>query len=163
MNNPFSNVLTKARSLLFVVLFALTISCEDWTPQADGYYIVDGKRYNVHIMAIYGATFPQPSNNNIEVVLQGAPAYNIVMFVTVPTNTLSDGTYHVSYSYEPLGINSMSILRGNTSEYISSDIDSEGNMTVKTSGRHYEMDFNGKIQNHTVEIHYSGLVSIDVR
>jgi hypothetical protein len=143
-----------------LLLLLLIMSCQEWTPQADGYYVIDGKRYNVHIMAIYGATFPEPSNNNIEVILEGAPAYNIVMFVSVPANTLSEGTYHVSYGYEPLGINSISILRGNTSEDITSDVNSEGNMTVKVSNRNYVMDFNGKIKGRTVQIHYSGLVSI---
>ena len=147
----------KFRTLLFP--FLLIMSCEEWTPPADGYYIVDGKRYNVHIMAIYGATFPSSSNNNIEIILQGAPAYNVVMFVSVPGNTLSAGTYHVSWGYEPLGINSISILRGNTSDTMTSDIDSEGNMIVEVSGRNYVMDFTGKIQGRSVQMHYSGLVS----
>lgn len=145
---------------LVLLPFLFIISCQEWTPQAEGYYIIDGKRYNVHIMAIYGETFPQPSNNNIQVVLQGAPAYNVVMYVSVPANTLSEGAYHVSYGYEPLGINSISILCGNTTEVITSDINSEGNMTVDVSGRNYVMDFSGKIEGRTVQIHYSGLVSI---
>lgn len=149
----------KFKSLLLLA-FLFVMSCEEWTPQADGYYIIDGKRYNVHIMAIYGETFPGPSNNNIEVILQGASAFNVVMFVTVPSNTLSSGTYHVSYGYEPLGINSISILRGNISEDITSDQDSEGNMTVDVAGRNYVMDFNGKIKGRTIQMHYSGLVSI---
>lgn len=150
---------TTFRNLL-LLLFLLTISCQEWTPQADGYFVVDGKRYNVHIMVIHSAIFPQPSNNNIEVTLQGAPAYNVSMFVSVPLNTLSEGTYHVSYGYEPMGINWIRFLRGNTSEDITSDINSEGKMTVKVSGRDYVMDFNGKIMGHTVQIHYAGLVSI---
>jgi hypothetical protein len=158
-NDLRSTFATKVRNLLIFPFF-LMVSCQEWTPQADGYYMIDGKRYNVHIMAIYRATFPQSSNNNIEVILQGAPAYNVRMFVSVPANTLSEGTYHVSYGYEPLGINSISVLRGNTSEDITSDINSEGNMTVEVSGRNYVMDFNGIIKGHTVQIHYAGLVSI---
>jgi hypothetical protein len=159
MSNFIYKIFIKSRNLL-LFSFLLAMSCEEWTPQADGYYIIDGKRYNVHIMAIYRATFPEPSNNNIEVILQGASAYNVVMFVSVPANTLSAGTYHVSYGYEPLGINSISILRGNISEVITSDINSEGNMTVEVSGQNYVMDFNGKIKGRTVQIHYAGLVSI---
>lgn len=159
MNTSMSLLTAKLRNLL-PVLVLLLISCEEWTPQADGYYIVDNKRYNVHIMAVYKATFPQPSNNNIEVILQGASAYNVTMFVSVPANTLSEGTYHVSYGYEPLGINWISILRGSTSGSITSDINSEGNMTVEVSGQNYVMDFSGKISGHTVQIHYSGLVSL---
>ena len=150
---------TKFKSVMLMSFF-LILSCEEWTPQADGYYIIDGKRYNVHIMSIYGETFPGASNNNIRVTLQGAPAYNVSMFVSVPSNTLSQGNYHVSYGYEPLGINWISILRGNTSEGITTDIDSEGNMTVEMSGRNYVMDFNGKIKGRTVQMHYSGLASV---
>lgn len=153
------NFVAKFRNLV-LLSFVFIMSCQEWTPQADGYYIIDGKRYDVHIMAIYGETFPQPSNNNIRVTLQGAPAYNVVMYVSVPANTLSEGTYHVSYGYEPLGINWISILRGNTSEDITSDINSEGNMTVEVSGSNYVIDFNGKIKDLTVQIHYSGLISI---
>jgi hypothetical protein len=157
--SPVSSGIAKLSNLLLLI-FILFISCQDeWTPEADGYYIVDSKRYKVHIMAIYSDPFPQSSNNNIEVVLQGASAYNVVMFVTVPSNTLSKGTYHVSYGYEPLGINSISFLRGNLAEDITSDINSEGTMTVDVSGRNYTMDFKGTVKGRTVEIHYAGLVA----
>lgn len=157
--DKFTNSFCKLKNFHWII-FLLFISCQEWTPQADGYYIIDGKRYNVHIMAILGASFPQSSNNNIQVILQGASAFNVSMFVTVPTNTLSNGNYHVSYGYEPNGINWIRFLRGNTSEDITSDIDSEGNMAVSISGQNYVMDFSGKIKGHTVQIHYAGLVSV---
>jgi len=153
-----STFIEKFRNLV-VLPFLFIMSCQEWTPQADGYYTIDGKRYNVHIMAISGPTFPQPSNNNIQVILQGAPAYNIVMVVFVTSTTLSAGTYHMFDGNEPLGINSISILRGNLSENITSDNNTEGTMKVEISGRNYVMDFNGKIRGRTVQIHYSGMVS----
>jgi hypothetical protein len=160
MNNSISPLKKRIRALMLFALFLLFMACEEFTPAADGYYVVDGKRYDVHIMAIYKEVFPQSSGNNIEVILQGAPAYNIVMFVSVPSNTLSEGDYHISYGYEPFGINSFSLLRGNTSQTISSDINSEGTMTVDITGSDYLMDFDGQIGGHSVQIHYSGLVSI---
>jgi hypothetical protein len=158
-NNLILSMAKKVRNLILFPLLLL-IGCEEWTPEADGYYIIDGKKYNVHIMSIYGAAFPQPSGNNIEVTLQGAPYYNITMFVSVPLNTLSEGTYHISWGYELLGINSIGLLSGNTSEYITNDINSEGTLTVEISGQNYVMDFNGQIGGHPVQIHYSGLVSV---
>ncbi len=139
---------------LLLLLFLLIMSCQEWTPQADGYYVIDGKRYNVHIMAI--RSYPQYSNSNIELILQGARAYNVLMYVSVPGSILKDGTYQLSYN-SLMRINWISILRGNTTEEITSNNNSEGNMTVKVSGLHYVMDFNGKISGHTVQIHYSGL------
>jgi hypothetical protein len=124
---------------------------------ADGYYVVDGKRYNVHIMAVYGAAFPSQSANNIEVTLQGAPSFNVTMFLTSPGNTLAAGDYHVSWGYELRGINSLNVRYGG-SEF-SANQSSVGNMTVETSGNHYIMDFDGNIQGHKVQIHYSGLIA----
>ncbi len=157
--NKLTNIVTKPENYLWII-FLIFMSCEEWTPQADGYFVIDGKRYNVHIMTIYGDPFPQPSNNNIHVTLQGAPSFNVSMFVTVPSNTLSEGNYHVSDGYVRFGINSIKFFRGNMAEDITSDANSEGDMTVEITGQNYVMEFSGKIKGRVVQIHYAGLVAV---
>jgi hypothetical protein len=136
------------------------MSCQDWTPEADGYYIIDGKRYKVHIMSIYNDPFASPSNttNETEITLQGAPYYNVTLFVRSPSVTLTAGTYKVSYFVDDPVRVSLSMIAGNSTT-IGMDGNSSGEMTIKISGNSYTLDLNGKLQGKTVQIHYSGLVA----
>jgi hypothetical protein len=151
-NSPVFKTFKKILTLL--VLLAV-VSCEEWTPAADGYFVVNHKRYPVHIMVIYKDT-----NYNPEIVLQGAPYVNATMFVSTSSSTLTKGTYGLSAPfYEPMSINSLNLRYGKTSPEINADKDSEGSMTVEVSGINYVLDFKGTIGGYPVEIHYSGLVS----
>jgi hypothetical protein len=143
---------------LFLLSFLLSISCQEWTPEADGRYVIDGNTYKVHVMVIYPSVYPMPSNNNIEVTLQGPSGYNVVFRVTVPGNTLAETTYHISNGIEPLGINYIQLLYGAGNEIIS-DPDSEGTMTVGITDKNYVLNFEGEIAGHSIEIFYSGLVA----
>jgi len=145
----------KAHRSLLLFLFLLSMSCQEWTPEAEGYFVIDGKRYNIHLMVI--KTFP--FSNGIEVLLQGAPAFYVDMIVSVPAKTLNEGTYKVSYGYYPSGISWMSMLRGATSEQITTDSNSEGSMTVEVAGENYVLNFNGKIGGRTIQFYYSGLAA----
>jgi hypothetical protein len=147
----------KLRNLLLILLLTI-VSCQEWTPEADGHYTVDGKDYKVHIMYIDEAS--SGTNNNISVTWQGASGYNVRMFVSVAERSLAAGTYQVTWGYAPMGINSISILRGNTNDMINNDSNSMGTMTVEKTGSHYRLDFSGTIGGRSVKIYYNGLASI---
>ena len=154
-------VIVKVKGILYLLILFIVVSCEDWTPQADGYFIIGTTRYPVHIMVIYPDNYASATANyNPEIVLQGAPYVNVTMFVTTTSRTLPEGTYGLSAPYyEPSGINSLNLRYGSGSAEISADEDSEGTMTVEVSGKNYVLNFDGQIQGRTVQIHYSGLVS----
>jgi hypothetical protein len=153
--NTWRNIIARAYRSLLPFLFLLIMSCEEWTPEAEGYYVIDGKRYNIHVMVI--KTYP--FSNSIEILLQGAPAFYVDMIVSVPAKALNEGTYDLSYGLSPSLISWMSILRGNIFEEITSASNSEGSMTVKMAGDNYVLNFDGKLGGSTVQFYYSGLAA----
>ncbi len=153
--NTWRNIIAKAHRSLLPFLFLLIASCEEWTPEAEGYYVIDGKRYNIHVMVI--KTYP--FSNSVEILLQGAPKFYVDLIVSVPAKTLNEGTYDLTYGLSPSLISWMSILRGNVFEEITSASNSEGNMTVNLAGENYVLNFNGKIGGHPVQFYYSGLAA----
>lgn len=144
--------------LAFVSLVMVT-SCEKWTPQADAYYVVDGKRYPLDLLVTYQPPDLQPTG--VQLVFTGAPGYNITTSVNNSSGELVEGTYVVTRQNLPLTINGFEINRGDRlpeiqSYYNQSD---EGQMTVTISGSTYTLDFSGQIDSHDLQIYYSGLIS----
>jgi hypothetical protein len=135
-------------------------SCSEFTPEADAYFTVDGKRYDQYVMIVDDPEFPNPVQNGITVFTQGASGYNVTMGVIVPGTTLVAGTYDVSYfPVEASTINSFSIYRNNKESSINLDSESTGSMTVSASGNNYKMDFTGTIQGHAITVHYDGIIA----
>jgi hypothetical protein len=151
------NIIVKAQRGLPLFLFLLIMSCQEWTPEAEGYYEVDGKRYNIHLMQIN----TYPISTNLELILQGAPAFYVQVFVWVPDKKLSAGDYNFSYGKSEPFINSMTINRGTNRalEIISYSSNSTGTMTVEVAGENYNLNFNGNIGGNNVKFYYSGLVA----
>ena len=144
-NNIIAKLIKPLRMLAFL-LPCLMFSCEKWTPEADGYFVVDDVRYNVYILVV------TPMSGGF--FMQGAPGFN----TTVGIGSFNPGTYHVDYYG---GQGSMNIEVRWRSAYVLqsySDMKSTGTMTIKSSGENYIMDFDGVIQGKKVQMHYAGLV-----
>jgi hypothetical protein len=146
MRNNIIMKLIKGSRILSLLLPCLMFSCEKWTPEADGYFVVDGVRHNVYILVV------TPTSGGF--FMQGAPWVN----TTVGISSFNPGTYHVAYYGGP---GSMNIeVRWSSSNVLQSysDINSTGTMTIKSSGENFIMDFDGVIQGKKVQMHYAGLV-----
>ena len=157
--SKFSAVI-KFKSILPVLVLLLIVSCQEWTPQADGYFMIDNKRYPVHVMVVYTDTFFDDNavKYDPEITLQGAPYCNVSMHVWSPTRTVPAGKYELAKNYNLMEINSVELSFGK-SNTLNADYLSTGTMTVEVSGDHYNLDFKGIMQRRNVEIHYSGLVA----
>lgn len=157
MQSPISYV-----KYLILLFFVFLTSCNEWTPQAEGYFIINGKKYDIHVMVIITDDDDiNPFINSIYMILEGAPAFNVSISVLAPGRTLVGGDYFLSKEYEPYALNFVEFLRGNTSEYItvSANSNGSGTMSVKINDGNYKLDFKGKIDSYNVEVHYSGLVA----
>jgi hypothetical protein len=153
--------LIKFKSILPVLVLFLVVSCQEWTPQADGYFMIDNKRYPVHVMVVYTDTFNDQGGKYFpEITLQGAPYCNVSMHVISPTRTVPAGKYEMTRDYNLMDITSVGISFGKSNN-LSTDYLSTGTMTVEVSGDHYNLDFKGVFQRRNVEIHYSGLTAQD--
>jgi hypothetical protein len=141
-----------------IILFIT--SCEEWTPEADAWYEVDGKKYDLHLMTILTSPFGvSPHNNNFEINFDGASGNNINASIFVPNTTVETGKYKLTFLLSDApSMNFVNIRRRYIND-MNSDINSTGTMTVQASGRNYIVDFSGTIQGHQVKIHYDGIVA----
>lgn len=145
-----------------LLFFVFLTSCNEWTPQAEGYFVINGKKYDINVMVIVTDSDDiSPDINSIYIILSGAPAFNVSISAWAPGRTLVGGDYFLSKEYEPYALNFVQFLRGNTTEYITVDPrnNGTGSMSVQINGGHYTLDFDGKGDNYNVEVHYSGLVA----
>jgi hypothetical protein len=146
-----------------IAISCFFLSCSEWTPEADGYFIVDGKRYRLHLAII--RLSPSISGNSFyatEIGFAGGAYQNAQIVVISSSKTLSSGVYplEVVKSLIPPRTLGYSLSYGELNN-IYSDAKSEGSLTVAISGNNYSLDFSGTTKGQNVQIHYAGRVQID--
>lgn len=138
----------------FIAALLLLCSCENnWTPEAEGYFTVDGIRYDLHLATndVFddnsgGLNFVGPPYCQIELVLSTAqlelPEYSL--------NSGSEGkiiTMMISYGRELS---------------VTADENASGMLTIGVGDAHTDIyNFTGQIGGHDVVIYYHGLTDLE--
>jgi hypothetical protein len=145
----------------FLVVSLLFIASCDEGPQelsTDGYYIVDGKRYNVQFISVHAEPSPPGrADNNTKLIFHGDGDENISVYLTVSAGVLEATTYQVWWGYVMLGAYRPSV----TTEPISKDFNSVGTLLIGVDGKKNVIDLEANIEGHSVQAHYVGLALYD--
>lgn len=155
----------KAFTFITIIISSILVSCTEWTPEAVGYFSVDGQRYNVHLTTLRTNSYSKPSDPAFynELIFSGAPNYYITMSITSPSNALSNGTYPYEYyvSSDQMKISYYRVRYGSDSKDFDTNIDSQGSMVIEISGSTYTFDFSGIIEGHSIKMNYVGMIKFE--
>ncbi len=144
-------------SRFFIGCTLVLVACNDpWTAQADGYFILDGVRSNVHIASVDAfGSLP-------DLYFVGKGGYYVEMSLTTGSKNISEGTFPFEYfaTSTPKKINSFRVRAGGDAQDFSGDANSTGSMTVKITGNSYNFEFTGNVKGHTLVVHYTGQIVV---